>query len=162
MFRKALMALGATIVLGATGAALTPTDAAAQGRHFGGGGFHRGGFGGGFHRGGFGGGFHRGGFGGGFHRGHFGGGFHRVHFGGPRYFGGGYGFGRPYYRPFYRPIVYRPFYRPYYRPFIRYAAFAPAYGFVRPAYFGPSCVIKKRIRFTRWGEPVRVIKRICY
>ncbi len=47
-------------------------------------------------------------------------------------------------------------YRPYWRP-IRYAYAAPvAYG------WGSHCVIKRKIRWNRWGHPVRVVKRICY
>lgn len=47
------------------------------------------------------------------------------------------------------------FHRPYWRPRFAYAA-PIAYG------WGPHCVIKRKIRWTRWGHPVRVVRRICY
>lgn len=56
--------------------------------------------------------------------------------------------------------------RPYFvqrRYVVRPAFYGPR--FIRPApilAYGPGCIIKRKLRWNRWGEPVRVVKRICY
>ena len=85
---------------------------------------------------------------------------HRVHFGGPRFA----------HRHFHRAhFVHRPFvHRAHFvhRPFRRHVVHAGFYGprFVgAPVWaYGPECVIKRKVRWNRWGERVRVVKRVCY
>ncbi len=83
---------------------------------------------------------------------------HRGHFGGPRFARGHF------YRHHYgRPWAHRAhFIRRPYRPHFVHAGF---YGprFVAPVRaYGADCLIKKRVRWNRWGERVQVVKRICY
>jgi hypothetical protein len=66
------------------------------------------------------------------HRPHF---VHRAHFGHRRHF--------VHRHHYVRPVYYRR-------------------AFIAPVAYGPSCIIKRKVRWTRWGHPVRIIKKICY
>jgi hypothetical protein len=34
--------------------------------------------------------------------------------------------------------------------------------FVVPVAFASECIIKRKVRWTRWGYPVRIIKKVCF